>query len=105
MFLSEEQIYLLVKKPPQSHGSSLLPKAHVTFKCNRWIPVLKLLKKALLRDWKQERAGLSERLNRDKAPPVQERTIQALFKISEKWMKTDEKANGTMFSSGLQNSG
>ena len=50
MFLSEERIYRLVKKPPQSHGSSLLPKARVTFKCNRWIPVLKLLKKALLRD-------------------------------------------------------
>lgn len=50
MFLSEEQIQRLVKKPPQSHGSSLLPKAHFTFKCNRWIPVLKLLKKALLRD-------------------------------------------------------
>lgn len=43
--------------------------------------VLKLLKKALLRDRKQERAGLSERLNRDKAPPFQEGTIQALFKI------------------------
>lgn len=43
------------------------------------------------------RAGLSEKLNRDEAPPFQEGTIQALFKISKKWMKTDEKANGTMF--------
>lgn len=105
MFLSEEQIYRLVKKPPQSQGSSLLPKAHVTFKCNKWIPVLKLLKKALLRDWKQERAGLSERLNRDKAPPFQEGTIQALFKISKSERKLMKKQTALCFSSGLENSG
>ena len=54
---------------------------------------------------KLERAGLSERLNRDKAPPFQEGTIQALFKISKSEWKLMKKQTALCFSSVLENSG